>query len=158
MAEGCVPQVMSQRNRLGQVFIKVQGAGYSPGYLGYLKGVGEPGYIVVTQGGYEYLCFVLETAESLAVNNTVTVSLKSSTHCAGLFVPKPALRQPAFLGIGREGFFPFFGQLADIKLTTHYVLNRSSTRAIISLVWSIISGLTETEVIPHSTSFSVSSG
>jgi hypothetical protein len=56
-----------------------------------LQGVGEPGYIVVTQGSNENLCLMLEAAKSLAVDNTVSVTLKSSAYRARLFGFEPAL-------------------------------------------------------------------
>jgi len=108
MAEGSMPEVMSQADCFSQVFIKVECPGDSASYLGYLQGVGESGYVVVTHGSYEYLRLMLEAAECFGVDDAVTVTLKSGANSAGLFVFQSASRQPAFLSMRREAFFFFF--------------------------------------------------
>jgi len=86
-----MPQVMAQGDCLGQVLIQVQGSRYGAGYLGNLQGMGEPGYIMVTQGGDEDLCLVLEPPERFAVYDAVAVTLKDCPYMAGLFGSTPAL-------------------------------------------------------------------
>jgi hypothetical protein len=81
--------------------------------------MGESGYIVVTRWGDEDLRLMLEAAESLAVDDTVSVTLEGGAHRAGLFWPEPASRQLTFRRIGRETFFLFFSYLANIKPTNH---------------------------------------
>ena len=83
--EGGMPQVVSQADGLGQVFIESEGAGYSPAYLGNLQGMSEAGYIVVTQWSDKNLRLMFKTAKSLAVDNAIPVTLKSGTYRTGLF-------------------------------------------------------------------------
>jgi len=52
--------------------------------------VGKAGDKVVTERGDKNLGFVLEPAEGLAVNNAVSVTLKSSPYRARLLIFKPA--------------------------------------------------------------------
>jgi hypothetical protein len=58
--------------------------------LGNLKGVGKPSDKVVTQGSDKNLRLMFKTAESLGMDNTVSVTLKGSSYWAWLFVFKPA--------------------------------------------------------------------
>ena len=85
-----MPQVMPQGNCLRQVLVKVQGAGYGTGYLGNLQGMGKARYIVVAQRSYKNLSFMFESAERLAVDDAVAVTLKGGAHRTWLFRPEPA--------------------------------------------------------------------
>ena len=86
MAKRGVTEVMTEGDRLGQVFIKVQGSGYGAAYLGDFQRVSQSGHIMVTQRRDEHLGLMFEPAESLAVDNAVTVTLESGPYRAGLFV------------------------------------------------------------------------
>ena len=118
----------------------------------------KPSGKVVTQGSNKNLRLMLETAESLGVDNAVPVTLEGGPYWARLFVSEPAQRRFTFHRIERKAFFPLLNYLANIKLAHHLIFNLASALVTISLVVPIMSGLIETEVIPHSTSFSVSSG
>jgi len=80
MSEGGMTEVVSEANCLRKVLIEVEGAGYGAGYLRDLQGMGKPGHIMVTQWGNEDLSLVLESAESLGVDNTVAVSLEGGSN------------------------------------------------------------------------------
>jgi hypothetical protein len=81
--------------------------------------MGQASYLVVTQWGDKNLRFMLESAEGLAVDNTVAVTLKGSAHRAWLFLPEPAPRQLAFDSMGREALFSLLSHLANIELSNH---------------------------------------
>ena len=81
---------MTQGNRLGEVFIQIKGAADSACYLSHLKGMSEPGDVVVVKGSDEHLSFVFETPESLAMNYAVAVALEIGTYRAGFFRSQPA--------------------------------------------------------------------
>jgi hypothetical protein len=59
MAEGSVAKVMSQSDGFGQILIQTQGFSDGAGYLGDFKGMGQPGSVMVSEGGEENLGLVL---------------------------------------------------------------------------------------------------
>ena len=77
MAKGSVAQIMPKGNSLGQVLIQPQRAGDRARDLGHLKRVGQPGAVVVPLRREKYLCFLLQPAEGLAVENTIPVALEA---------------------------------------------------------------------------------
>jgi len=87
-----MPQVVPQADSFGEVFIKIKRAGKRPRQLSYLKGMSEPGNVVVAGGSNKDLRFVFQAAERLAVNDAVTVTLESCAYRARVFIYKPSLR------------------------------------------------------------------
>jgi hypothetical protein len=63
---------------------------------------------MVTQRSDKYLCLMLETAESLAVYNTVSITLEGGSYWARFFVSQSALGELTFYGIWGKTFFSFF--------------------------------------------------
>jgi len=59
VAEGSVAKVMTQSDGFGQILIQTQGFSDGTGYLGDFKGMGQPGSVMVSEGGEKNLCFVL---------------------------------------------------------------------------------------------------
>jgi hypothetical protein len=54
--------------------------------LSNFKGVGKPGNEVVTQGSDKNLRLMFKAAESLGMDNAVSVALKGSSYWAWFFV------------------------------------------------------------------------
>ena len=77
MAKGSVAQIMPKGDGLGQVLIQPQRAGDRARDLGHLKRMGQPGAVVIALRREEYLCFLLQPAEGLAVENTIPVALEA---------------------------------------------------------------------------------
>ena len=69
-------QIMPQCNCLHQILVQLQSLCYGSGCLGYLQCMRQSGPIVVSLRCQKHLCFILQSAECLAVDNTVSVPLK----------------------------------------------------------------------------------
>ena len=76
-----VPEVVPERDRLGEVLVQTERAGGGAGDLRDVEGVGEPHPVVVALGRQEDLGLVLEPAERLRVHDPVAVALEA--RCAG---------------------------------------------------------------------------
>jgi hypothetical protein len=76
VAEGRVADVMYQGERLGEIFVQVEGAGYVAGDLRDLHGVGEAGSEVVGGAGGEDLGLAGETAEGAGLDDALAVALE----------------------------------------------------------------------------------
>src|ERR671910_3331349 len=76
MTEGGVAKIVAEGDGLGQVLVEVEGAGYGARDLHHLEGVGQAGAEVVAVGRDEDLGLVHEAAESLGVDNPITVTLE----------------------------------------------------------------------------------
>ena len=63
--EGCVSQIVSERDGFGEVFVEVKRARDGASNLADFEGVGEAGNIVVAEWGDENLSLVLEAANAL---------------------------------------------------------------------------------------------
>ena len=128
--------------------------------------------VVVTERRDEDLWFMFEATESVGMYNSVSVALEVGSYLARFFPSYPATAIFAFGCVGRKPFLSLFNPLTDIKVNHHRALalvpanlaerwvypTFASAAAIMRLVVSIISGVTDTEVIPHFTRLSVSSG
>ena len=97
VAEGRVPQVVPQGDRLGQVLVELERPRHRPGDPGRLERVREPGAVVVALGRDEDLGLVLEPAERLRVHDPVAVALERRAERRVL------LRDGAASGIGARG-------------------------------------------------------
>jgi len=80
VTERGVPEVMSESDRLHQVFVKVQPAGDSPTNLRHLDNVCQPRREVISNRCNEHLALVLQAAERVRVDNPVAIPLKGRTH------------------------------------------------------------------------------
>ena len=93
VAKRGVPQIVTERDRLGQVLVEIQAAGDRPRDLHHLHGVRQPRAVVIANGRDEDLRFVLQAAERLGVNDAVPIDLVRGAHRVGLLgvVPIRAL-------------------------------------------------------------------
>ena len=76
VAEGRVPEVVAEPDRLGQVLVEAERAGDGAGDPAGLQRVGEAGPVVVALGGDEDLGLVLEATKGLGVDDPVAVALE----------------------------------------------------------------------------------
>ena len=113
MAKGCVAQIVPQRDGLCQIFIEAQRPSNGTGDLTDLQRMGEPGAVMIPLRRKEYLRFLLETAERLAVQNTVPVPLEAGAHHVRFLGAQPPSAVLAQHGKGTErqplngfGLFP----------------------------------------------------
>ncbi len=82
VAEGRMPEVMTQPDRLGQVLVQTERPGDGPRDEAGLERVGEPGPVVIALGRHEHLRLVLQPPESLRVHDPVPVALEGRPHRA----------------------------------------------------------------------------
>ena len=114
MPERRVPEVVAERDRLGEVLVQLEGARGRPGDLGDLEGMRKPDPIVVALGRHEDLGLVLEAAEGLRVDDPVTVALEGRPQRIGRFLEIAALRLGGEGGPRREDpALDLLGPLAD---------------------------------------------
>jgi hypothetical protein len=113
MAKGRMPQVMGQGNGFGQVFVQPKGSGDGAGHLGDFQSVGQPGAVVIPNGGEKNLGLMLQAAERLAVNNAIAISLEGGSQWARGFWMLTPLASPAAHGKGME--MPFFQGLLTLS-------------------------------------------
>ncbi len=78
---------MAEPNRLDQVLVEPERAGDRPGDLGDLQRVGQPGAVVIAERGDKHLGLVLEPAEWLGVDNSITIALEVGSHRQLLLCP-----------------------------------------------------------------------
>ena len=91
MAEGRVPEVVRQRQRLGEVLVHPENTADRAGNLRHLQAVGEARAVVIPLVIDEDLRLVLEPAEGRAVDNAVAVALEGRPRAAFRFwVETPA--------------------------------------------------------------------
>ena len=90
VTEGGVAEIVSERDRLGEIFVEAESAGYGTGYLHHLKGVREACPEVVAVGGDEDLSLVHEPAEGLGVDYSVSVALEIVANAIGRLGPEAA--------------------------------------------------------------------
>jgi hypothetical protein len=94
VAERRVPEVVPERDRLGQVLVQVQAPRDRPRDLHDLHGVGQPGPVMIAERGDEDLRLVLQPAERLGVDDAVTVDLERRPHLViGLVLVALGLRR-----------------------------------------------------------------
>ena len=98
VAEGRVPEVVAQPDRLDQILVQAQGARDGARDRGDLERVREPGAVVVAAGRHEHLRLVLQAAKRLAVHDAVAVALKRRAQAAILLRARPARG----VGAGRQ--------------------------------------------------------
>jgi hypothetical protein len=86
VTKGCVAQVMGERDTLRQVLIQTQLPGNGSRNLGTFKRVREAISVVIAFEVYEYLGFVLQSAERGCVHDPIPIALKRRPVRVGLFV------------------------------------------------------------------------
>ena len=75
MAEGRMPQIVSERDRLGQVLIQAQRPRHGARDLLHLERMRQPRAVMCAGRRQEDLCFILQPPERLAVQDPVAVLL-----------------------------------------------------------------------------------
>ncbi len=95
VGEGRMADVVSQRQRLGEIFVQVEHRGRGAGNLRHLDGVGQAVAEMVGKPGREHLGFGFQAAEGAGMDNAVAVALEAvAVRVVGFRVePAPALRQ-----------------------------------------------------------------
>ena len=109
MSERRVTKVATQGNRFRQVFVETEGAGEGAGDRGDLDGVGQTGTDVIPGSAKGNLGFVLQGAESGAVDDPFTVALELRAEVVGVLLVLSAEAFPAFGGVRgqQRGLFLF---------------------------------------------------
>jgi len=102
MAKGGMSNIVAKGNGFGEVFIETEGTGNGSGDLGDFKGMSESCAKGVAGGGKKDLCFVLEAAECLAVDDTISISHEFGTEFIGLLGVFSSFGLRTFGGSGRE--------------------------------------------------------
>src|SRR5262245_58996441 len=91
MAERRVPEVVTERNRLGQLLVQPQHLGDGARDLRDLERVREARPVVIASRREEHLRLVLESPERLAVDDAIAIALKCRTYVVfGLGAQPPA--------------------------------------------------------------------
>ena len=98
MAERRVPQVVAERDGLGQVLVEPKGAGDGARYLRHFQGMGEPRAEVIAFGSQEHLRFVRQATEAFAMQDLIAVALEFGTQEIRLRRTRAAL---GFVGLCR---------------------------------------------------------
>ncbi len=100
VAERRVTEIVSQRQRLGQVLVKVKGAGERTCNLRHFERVGQARSIVIALVEHEHLRLVLEPAKGRRMDDAVAIAAEGVAVFAGRLRVKPP---PAFVRIARIG-------------------------------------------------------
>ena len=102
VAERRVPEVVTERDRFGELLVQAQHLGDRARDLRDLERVGQPRAIVVAGRREKHLRLVLQPAERLAVDDAIAIALKRRTDVVLGFGAQPASRVGALGGLGRE--------------------------------------------------------
>jgi len=101
--EGRVPEVVPERDRLGEVLVQPERAGDRAGDARGLERMREPRSVMVALGGDEDLRLVLEAPEGLGVDDAVAVPLEGRPQATFLlFLVRPPARLVRAHGERRE--------------------------------------------------------
>ena len=112
--EGCVAEVVAERDRLREILVQPQRARHGPGDSRRLEGVREPRAVVVATRVDEDLGLVPESAERLVVDDAVAIALERRPQAALLLFLQ---RAPAGrVGAHGERGEPALLVLADASL------------------------------------------
>jgi hypothetical protein len=85
MSEWCMAKIVSKGNRLSEILIKTQSSRHGSGNLADFEGMSQSRTIMISLWRQKNLGFIFQPAESLAVQNTITVNLENRTDRTGLF-------------------------------------------------------------------------
>src|SRR5262249_43126198 len=103
MAERRMAKIVSQRQRLGQIFVKPQPPRQRARDLRDFKRVGEPRPVMIALVENENLGFVLQSAEGGGMDDAVAIAAKSAAALARRFGMKPAAAAVRVAGIRCAG-------------------------------------------------------
>ena len=92
VAEGRMPEVVPQPDRLGQVLVQPQRPRHRARDPARLERVSEPRPVVVTLGSDEHLRLVLQPPERLRVNDPVAIALERGPQGAVGLLAQPLRR------------------------------------------------------------------
>ena len=94
VAERCVPEVVRECDRFGQLLVEPQHLRDRPRDLRHLERMGQAGAVVVARRREKHLGLVLQPAERLRVDDTVAIALKRRPDRVVRFGPQaaPAVR------------------------------------------------------------------
>ena len=92
VAEGRMPEVVAQPDRLREVLVQAQRTRHRARDRRHLERVREPRTVVVSLGRDEHLRLVLQAAKGLAVHDAVAIALKRRAQRAILLREHPACR------------------------------------------------------------------
>src|SRR5438067_2151527 len=102
MAKGRMAEVVSQRDRLGEVLIQLQGARDVAGDARYFDGMGQAGAEMIASAIEEDLGFVFQPAKRAGVDDPIPVTLIMSAPFRRFLDVLAAARLAAELGKGSE--------------------------------------------------------
>src|SRR5262245_27578399 len=141
MAEGWMPQVVGQRQGLGQILIQPEQARDGARNLGHLQAMGQSRAVVVAFVKNKHLRLVGEAPERGGVHDAVSIALERCAHRTGGFAIKPAAAEFRAGGIGRQEaprWRPGRRQprrLVDHRLGHARPRDLTSPRAVLSSWW-----------------------
>ena len=102
MAEGRVPEIVRQRQRLGEVLVHPENTADRARDLRHLQAVGEARPVVIPLVIDEDLGLVLEAAKRRAVDDAVAVALKGRPRTAFRFRVETPAAPLGKRGVGRS--------------------------------------------------------
>ena len=111
-------EIMAEGDRLDEVLVETECLTEGPGDLTDLQGMGETRTVVVSLRCDENLRLMLEAAEGLTVDDTVTITLEARAYVVRLLRPVSPLRFRGECRIRRQGLplqrFQFFSDTAHL--------------------------------------------
>ena len=166
MPERRVPEIVAERDRLGQLLVQLQHLGDRSRDLRDLERVRQPRAVVIAGRREEHLRLVLEPAKRLRVHDAIAIALKRRTHVVfGLFAQAPArvgalrrLRRQnlplARLEVFTDARHSVFAQLVDWQIVIEDCESSASANLPISPMQIIQKALavlhrTDAEIICH---------
>src|SRR5262249_17068743 len=99
-----VPQIVAERNRLGELFVQVQNFRDGARDLRNLERVGQPRPVVIARRSEEHLRLVLQASECLGVDDAIAVPLKRRSYIIFRLYAQPAARCTASGRLWRQNF------------------------------------------------------
>ena len=99
MSERWMPEVVSKRNCLGQIFIEAELPGDRPSDLRDLQRVGQPSAVMVALVRQKDLRLVGQSPEGGGVEHAITVALERASRRARRFVMKTPARRNCTRGM-----------------------------------------------------------
>ena len=119
VAKRRVPQIVAERDRLGELLVQAQHLGNRPSDLRDLERVSQPRSIVIAGRRKKDLRLVFQSPEGLAVNNPVPIALKRGTDVVFRLRPQATLRLDAPGGLrGQELTLACFELFANAQNRT----------------------------------------
>ncbi len=97
-----VAEVVTERDRLGEILVQAKRSGGRSSDLAHLERVGEADPVVVTLGGQEDLRLVLQPTERLRVDDPVPVTLETRSERVLLLGPLAPLARHREGGVRRQ--------------------------------------------------------